>query len=264
MRVAGVTSAHAAGATSLAAGLAGQIAGDERVLLVDLNPDLAQLATLLDLDDSANVYHLAHRARLEPVTAAMLDEHIRWHEGLAVLPGATDPSQAHLISDHFVNGLLDVAAGAYSWVVIDLGRVRPDLHPVAPRGVLLWIVTPSPLGLAAFDRRFQQLRAADVPWLQRVQVVVNQAAEDSLLGVAEFLEREYGVAVAGTVPYEPGFWRGLEISHSLQAFSAELRDEERYVSWFGRSALRTRRALEAVVGRVEVSVVEQNRVGAEA
>ena len=110
MRVAGVTSAHAAGATSLAAGLAGQIAGDERVLLVDLNPDLAQLATLLDLDDSANVYHLAHRARLEPVTAAMLDEHIRWHEGLAVLSGATDPSQAHLISDHFVNGLLDALA----------------------------------------------------------------------------------------------------------------------------------------------------------
>jgi Flp pilus assembly CpaE family ATPase len=263
VRVAGVTSAHAAGATSLAAGLAGRIAGDERVLLVDLNPNLAQLAPLLDLDDSANVYHLAHRARLDPVTAAMLDEHIRWHEGLAVLPGASDPSQAQLIRDHFLYGLLDAAAGAYSWVVIDLGRVRPDLHPAAVRGTLLWIVTPSPLGLAAFDRRFQQLRAADVPWLQRVQVVVNQAAEDSLLGVAEFLEREYGVDLAGTIPYEPAFWRGLELSHSLQPFSAEIRDEGRYVSWFGGPALRTRRALEGVIERIAVSAVEKNRVGAE-
>lgn len=263
MRVAGVTSAHAAGATSLAAGLAGRLAGDERVLLVDLNPELAQLAPLLDLDDSANVYHLAHHARLESVSTAMLDEHVRWHEGLAVLPGATDPSQAQLIRDHFVNGLLDAAAGAYSWVVIDLGRVRSDVYPAAARGVLLWIVTPSPLGLAAFDRRFQQLRAADVPWLQRVQVVVNQAAEDSLLGVAEFLEGEYGVDVVGTVPYEPAFWRGLELSHSLQAFSAEVRDEGRYISWFGRPALRARRALEAVMGRVVVSAVEKEKVGAE-
>lgn len=264
MRVIGVTSAHAAGATSQAAGLAGLIAGPDRALLVDLNPDLAQLAALLDLDDSANVYHLAHRARLEPVSGAMLKEHVRWHEGLAVLPGATDPSQAQLIRDHFVSGLLDAAADAYSWIVIDLGRVRPDLHPAAARRVLLWIVTPSPLGLAAFDRRFQQLRAAEVSWLRRVQVVVNQAADDSLLGVAEFLEREYGVAVAGTVPYEPGFWRGVELSHSLQAFSAEIRDEGRYVSLFGRPALRTRRALEVVVGRLEASLVEQERVGAEA
>jgi MinD-like ATPase involved in chromosome partitioning or flagellar assembly len=265
VRVIGVTSAHAAGATSQAAGLAGVIAGAERALLVDLNPDLAQLATLLDLDDSANVYHLAHRARLEPVSVAMLEEHVRWHEGLAaVLPGATDPSQAQLIRDHFVSGLLDAAAGAYSWVVIDVGRARPNLHPAAARGVLLWIVTPSPLGLAAFDRRFQQLRAAEVPWLRRVKVVVNQAADDSLLGVAEFLEREYAVPVLGNVPYEPGFWRGLELSHSLQAFSAEIRDESRYVSWFGRPALSTRRALEAIFARLEASLVNQETVGAEA
>jgi Flp pilus assembly CpaE family ATPase len=259
-----VASAHAAGATSLAAGLAGVLSAGGKVLLTDLNPELAQVATLLDLEDRVNVYTLAHGARLEPVTAAILDLHVRWHEGLAVLPGVTDPAQAGQIRDHFVASLLETAAAQYSWAVIDLGRVRPGLHPAAMAGGVLWVVTPSPLGLAAFDRRFQQLRSAEVPWLARVHVVVNQVADDSLTGVAEFLEREYEVPVLGTVPYEPGFWRGLELSHSLQAFSTEIRDEGRFVGWFGRPALRTRRALEAVARRLEASVADGAPVGVEA
>jgi Flp pilus assembly CpaE family ATPase len=260
----GVVSAHAAGATSIASGLAGLLARDGQVVLVDLNPELAQVAALLDLDDRTNVYHLAHDARLEPVTTARLEEQLRWHEGLAVLPGTADPEQARQVRDHFVNGLLDAASARFSWAVIDLGRVRSDLHPAAASGAVVWVLTPSPLGLAAFDRRFQQMRAADVPWLARVHAVVNQEAEDSLAGVAEFLGREYGVPVLGSVPYEPGFWRGVELSHSLQAVSAEVRDEGRFVSWFGRPALRTRRALEAAVRRLEASGAERAHVGAEA
>lgn len=265
MRVVGVVSAHAAGATSIAAGLAGVLARDGRVLLVDLNPELAQVAALLDLDDRTNVYHLAHGARLEPVSAAMLEDHIRWHEGLAVLPGVADPDQARQVRDHFVNGLLDAAASArFPWVVIDLGRVRPELPRGATGGAVLWVVTPSPLGLAAFDRRFQQMRAAEAPWLNRVETVVNQEAEDSLAGVAQFIGREYGVPVLGTVPYEPAFWRGVELAHTLQAFIAEIRDEGRFVSWFGQPALRTRRALEAVASGLESSAEDRERVGAEA
>lgn len=264
MRVVGVVSAHAAGATSIAAGLAGVLAGAGPVLLIDLNPELAQVAALLDLDDSTNVYHLAYDARLEPVSAAMLEDHVRWHQGLAVLPGAAEPEQARQVRDHFVNGLLDAASARYSWTVIDLGRVRPELHPAAISGALVWVVTPSPLGLAALDRRFQQMRAAEVPWLNRIHAVVNQEADDSLAGVAEFMGREYGMPVLGTVPYEPGFWRGVELSHSLQAFSAEVRDEGRFVSWFGRPGLRTRRALEAVARPLEASAVERTRVGVEA
>ncbi len=264
MRVVGVISAHAAGATSIAVGLAGVLARDGRVLLIDLNADLAQVAALLDLDDRTNLYHLAHDARLERVNVAMLEDHVRWHEGLAVLPGATEPEQARQIRDHFVNGLLDAAAAQFSWIVIDLGRVRTEVPRAATNGALVWVLTPSPLGLAAFDRRFQQMRAAEVPWLNRVGVVVNQEAEDSLAGVAEFLGREYGLPALGSVPYEPGFWRGVELSHSLQAFIAEVRDEGRFVSWFGRSALRSRRAVEGVARRLKSSAVDRAQVGAEA
>jgi Flp pilus assembly CpaE family ATPase len=264
VKIVGVVSAHAAGATSLATGLAGVLSARDRALLVDLNPELAQVAALLDMDDRTNVYHLAHDARLEAVTARTLEERVRWHEGLAVLAGAADPEQARQVRDHFVNGLLDAASARYSWAVLDLGRVREELYPSATNGQLLWVVTPSPLGLAAFDRRFRQMRSAGAPWLAQVHAVVNQEADDSLAGVAEFLEREYDVPVLGTVPYEPEFWRGLELSHSLQAFCSELRDEGRFVSWFGRPALRVRRAVEAVASQLEASLVEGARVGTEA
>ena len=264
MKVVGVVSAHAAGATSIAAALAGTLARDGRVLLADLNPELAQVAALLDVDDRTNVYHLAHGARLAPGSAATLEAQVRWHEGLAVLPGAADAEQARQVRDHFVNGLLDAASTRFAWTVIDLGRVRPDLPRAATSGVVVWVVTPSPLGLSAFDRRFQQMRSAEVPWLDRLGAVVNQEAEDSLAGVAEFIAREYAVPVLGSVPYEPGFWRGLELSHTLQAFIAEIRDEGRFVSWFGRPALRTRRAVEAVVRRLELSAADSQEVAAEA
>jgi MinD-like ATPase involved in chromosome partitioning or flagellar assembly len=262
MRVVSVVSAHAAGATSLAAGLAGILSGAGRVLLIDLNPELAQVAALLDVDDGTNVYHLAYDARLQPVNAAMLEEYVRWHEGLAVLPGVADRDQAREIRDHSVSSVLNAAAAQYEWAVIDLGRVHQELWPAATSGALLWIVTPSPLGLAAFERRFQQLRSAEAPWLAQVQVVVNQAADDSLAGVAEFLEREYKVHVVGSVPYEPGFWRAVEMSHSLQACSSELRDEGRFVGWFGRPALRARRALDAVARQLEASVMDRAPVAA--
>lgn len=44
----GVTSVRFAGATSIAAGIASCLSPDGRTLLVDLNPDLPEQATLLD------------------------------------------------------------------------------------------------------------------------------------------------------------------------------------------------------------------------
>ena len=260
----GVTSVRFAGATSMAAGIARRLSADERALLVDLNPDLPEQAALLDVDSRVNVYHLAHRAQLAAVSAAELEDHVRWHEGLAVLPGIADPSQATLLRDRFVAGLLDAAAEAFEWVVVDLGRARPDLPPAATRGHLLWVLTPSPLGLAAFDRRFGQMSSAGVSWLADLRVVINQMADDSLAGVADFLTAEHGITVAGTVPYEPGFWRGIELSHSLEAFSVEIREEARYVSWFGKEARRTRSAIEQIVERLKADIEQRSRVGAEA
>lgn len=264
LNVVALTSARSEGTTTLAAALAGVLSRGGRTLLVDLDLSLAEVGTLLNLDDSRGVYHLAYRTQLAPVGPVELDETVRWHEGLAVLSGIADEEDAWMVRNHFVTGLLDAAAKRFAWAVLDLGRVRVDLPWAISRGVIIWVVSPSPLGLAAFDRRFRQMKRASVPWLPRVRVVLNQVAEDSLGGVTEFLRSEYGVSVVGAVPYEPGFWRSLQLSHSIQPLSVDARDEPRYVSWFGRPALRARRALERLADALRADTGRPTRVGLEA
>lgn len=246
-----MTSARPDGATSLAVGLAAVLSGAARTLLIDLNRERPELAPMLDVDDGVSVYHLAYQAQLQPVGARELEDAVRWHEGLGVLPGIADAGQAALLSDHFVSGLLRAARESFPQVVVDGGRLGLGLPAALTAGVLC-VVAPTPLGLVAVERCLAALRAAQVPWLESVRVVINQVTDDSLRGVAEFLSEEHRLPVLGSLPFEPGFWRRLELTHSLQALSLEPRDERRYARAFGAAALRTRRALEQVVRGLQV------------
>src|ERR1700738_2756777 len=102
-------SAHSDGATTLAAALAACWSADERTGLIDLKPDRPDVATLLAVVDTKTIYHLAFNAQLAPVSAADLEEHLSWHEGLAVLPGIARAAQQASIADHFIAGLIDQA-----------------------------------------------------------------------------------------------------------------------------------------------------------
>jgi len=54
-----VFSARADGATTIAVGMAAVLSARARTLLIDLNLDSPEIAPLLDLDASQNVFHLA-------------------------------------------------------------------------------------------------------------------------------------------------------------------------------------------------------------
>src|SRR5262249_45966119 len=156
----------------------------------------------LDLDQSSTVYHLAHRAKLAAVTGAVLDRHVRWLQGLAVLAGTGDPSQQTAVTDQFLGDLVEVALANFDVVVADLGMPRFQLPRAASNGLVLWVLWPKPLGLDAFDRSWSALTDAQAPWLQRVQVVV-QDRHHSLSNVEELLESEYSVPVFATMPGQP-------------------------------------------------------------
>lgn len=59
MAAIGVFSARADGATTIAVGMAAVLSARARTLLIDLNLDSPEIAPLLDLDASRNVFHLA-------------------------------------------------------------------------------------------------------------------------------------------------------------------------------------------------------------
>src|SRR4029077_15291001 len=127
----GVFSARADGATSVAIGLAAVLAAGARTLLIDLNLDNPEVATILDLDPEVGIFDLAYKAQLAPVDRDELDQHTGFRDRIAVLPGVNRRDDVGRITPHFLAGLLDAASRRFEHVVIDLGRLPSSLASAA-------------------------------------------------------------------------------------------------------------------------------------
>jgi Mrp family chromosome partitioning ATPase len=243
--VIGVFSARPDGATSVALALAARLSEAHRVLAIDLNLERPELATLLDVDESPNVYQLAYQSRLGAVRGDELEAHMQWHDGMGVLSGAwLSPSQREEISDHFVDGLLTTAAASFDHIILDLGRTRGELPAALVGSTLAWVVTPSPLGMAALDGSVRQLEAPGCEWMGSAKVVLNRVSDRSWRGVERFIEREYGMEVTGQIPLAAEFWQDVETTHSLRALRVPIPDRKRFVRAYGAEAWVVRQALD--------------------
>jgi len=249
--VVSVFSARPDGATSIAVGLAAVLSQTARVLLIDLCAHGPEVAPLLDVEDSPNVYELSFLARLAPVSAPELEAHVQWRDGLGVLAGNwPQPGRREETTDLFVEGLVSAAASRFDHVVVDLGRPRPTLPPALGSGVLLWVVTPSPLGMAAFDRTVASLHEQEAAWLSSAKVVLNRVDERSWRDVERFIELEYRMPAVAQVPLADECWRALEKRHSLAPFCVAVPERRRHQRAYGTDAWRTRQTLEKLARMV--------------
>ncbi|MHB8507391.1 MAG: hypothetical protein ACYDGR_01920 [Candidatus Dormibacteria bacterium] len=230
----------------MALGLAAVLSAGERTLLIDLNLDRADIASLLDIGEARTIYHLAFNAQLTPVDAQDLEDHLTWHEGLAILPGIARKAHRHAIADHFINSLIAQAQRQFDHVVVDLGRVRPEFPSAIEEGALLWVVTPGPLGVGSVETATIDLAEEEATWPKTARAVLNRTGDQSFLGVDRFLEREYGLPVVGQVPDVPAYMKTVELSHSVRALSVPGADDRLHVKRYGSEALAMRRALEAL------------------
>lgn len=243
--VVSVFSARPDGATSVAVGLASVLSQTSRVLLIDLCPHGPEVAPLLDVEDSPNLFELSFLARLSPVSASELESHVQWRDGLGVLAGIWPRAgQRDEITDVFVEGLVSAATSRFDHVVVDLGRPRPTLVPALASGLLIWVVTPSPLGMAALDRTVANLTEKEATWLPSAKVVLNRLDDWSWHDVEQFIELEYGMRVVARLPLADECWRALEKWHSLAPFCVAAPDRKRHQRAYGSDAWRTRQALE--------------------
>jgi len=249
-----IVSSRSDGATSLALGLAAVIGARHRTVLVDLNRDNAEIATFLNGDESKTVYHLAYNAQLAEVTEIELRQHLQWHDGVAVLPGITDPRQAEQITPVFIGNLLQVLRKEFEVVLVDGGRLRQSLPSALSTGSVLWVVAPRPLGLAGFERAYRAVEEVTHPTLN-LQVVLNRVSAQSLADVATFVRSEYGLPVLGEVPDCPNFWSRAELAHSVRGLSTPLVDRKRALRAYGEEAVPMRAALEGLVERISEPAV---------
>jgi hypothetical protein len=219
-------------------------------LLIDLNLDHPEVAPLLDIGEGKTIYHLAFNAQLAPVSATDLEDHLTWHEGLAVIGGIARADQGSAIADHFVNALIEQAIGSFDRVVIDLGRVRPSLPESIAKGSVLWAVSPGPLGVAAVERASIELHESGSAWSASSALVLNRCGAHDFVGVDRFLTREYGMEVIGQVPDAPNFVKSIELSHSLRALGVPNPDDRAFTRRYGEEALEMRRAIQGVAAAV--------------
>ena len=74
MTVFGVFSARADGATTVAVGLAAVLASRWRTLLMDLNLENPEVATILDLDPEVGIFDLAYKAQCSGTARCRSDD----------------------------------------------------------------------------------------------------------------------------------------------------------------------------------------------
>ena len=245
-----VVAARPDGATTLAAALAASWSATTRTLLIDLNLDHPEVAPLLDIGEGKTIYHLAFNAQLAPVGATDLEDHLTWHDGMAVIGGIARADQSSAIADHFVNALIERAVNQFDRVVVDLGRVRPSLPDSLIAERVLWAVSPGPLGVAAVERASIELEEAGATWPATCGIVLNRCGARDFVGVDHFLAREYGLEVIGHVPDVPNFVKSVELSHSLRALIVPSPDDRAFTRRYGPEALSMRRAIESVAAAV--------------
>ena len=262
MTTIGVFSARADGATSVAIGLAAVLAARARTLLIDLNLDNPEITTILDLDPEVGIFDLAYKAQLAPVDRDELDQHTGYRDRIAVLPGIKHRDDAGRITGHFISGLLDAALRRFEHVVIDLGRQPASLGDAMGSVGLIWVVTPSPRGTAALERRYWEAERQEEEWLKKASIVVNRHNERAFAGFERYADEEYGLSAVCSIPDAPDYWTHVDLQHSVEALNiAETHlADPRYEKQHGPQALTTRRAFEALaesLAPLEVTAAER-------
>ena len=113
---------------------------------------------------------------------------------------------------------------------------------------LLWVVTPTPRGTAALERRYWEAERRGEEWLKKASIVVNRHNERAFAGFERYADEEYGLSTAGSIPDAPDYWTRVDLQHSVQALNvAETHTADpRYEKHHGPQALTTRRAFEAL------------------
>ena len=262
MTTLGVFSARADGATTVAVGLAAALAARSRTLLIDLNLDNPEVATILDLDPEVGIYDLAYKAQLAPVDRDELEQHAGYRDRIAVLPGVSRRDDVGRITAHFLTGLLDAAARRYEHVVIDLGRMPALLAAAADTMQLLWVVAPTPRGTAALERRYWEAEREGATWLKLPRLIVNRHSERAFVGFDRYAAGEYELSTVGTVPEAADYWMRVDLQHSVEALNiADTHTADpRYEKQHGPQALATRRAFEALaqsLAPIELAATEK-------
>lgn len=187
------------GCTMLSTHLSAELAGIHRVLCIDLDRSMGDIAPSMDIipkDTLADLLPKAAQADERMVSATVVVHPSKVH----FLCQPDDIDVIESVSSEDMYNLLNASAQGYQYVVLDVGDVVSDAEMVAVNAAdqVLLVTTPDVVAVRDAHRLLKQLVAAGVE-RKRVGVVLNRMPKQPFL-TRDTIESNLGVRVVGTIP----------------------------------------------------------------
>lgn len=190
------------GTTTLAVHLAAELAAIHRVLLIDLDLGMGDVAPMMDLTSRDSIADLV--ARADRLDERMLTGAVVVHRSkVNVLTTPDDMEAIGEVKADDIYSILNVAAQAYQWVIVDCGTFHNEPLALALNvsDIVVLVTTPDVTAVRDAYRRIRSFAPMGIE-KSRVRLVVNRwhkAAYVSKKDIAQNL----GIPVAATISDDP-------------------------------------------------------------
>jgi len=198
------------GATTLAVNTALRLRQltQEPVLLLDLSVEQACMGVHFDIQATRGLDALA---RLRTPPPELLPEIVIHHAtGLAILPAATSPETAELITGEFLAHVLPALKARYRWIVVDTTPTFSDLNlSVLDRTDVLVVVATPDLATIKTTQACLNVCKSVLPESCERRLLINNLYPRAQLGQEDVIDM-LGEPVAHVVPYSEDVLRAID------------------------------------------------------
>lgn len=190
------------GTTTLAVHMAAELAGIHRVLLIDLDFSMGDVAPMLDLTSRDSIVDLV--ARADRLDERMLTSAVVVHRSrVNVLTTPDDLDAVGAVKEEELYNIVDIAARAYQWVILDCGSYQDTAVNLglSVSDQIVLVTTPD---VTAVRDAYRRLRALAVFGIEkdRVRLVVNRWHKAAYVSRQD-IEQNLGIPVSATVADDP-------------------------------------------------------------
>lgn len=186
------------GNTTIATHLAAELAGIHRVLCIDMDFGMGDVASMMDLSARDSIADLLPRA--ESLDERALTGAVAVHRSkVHVLTAPEDMDQLGEVRADDVYSIISVAANAYQFVIIDCGTYYDEGVAMALNvaDIVVLITTPDVTSIRDAFRRLRTLQALGVE-RDRIKLVVNRWHKAAYVALDD-IQQNLGLEVAATV-----------------------------------------------------------------
>jgi pilus assembly protein CpaE len=190
------------GTTTLAVHVAAELAGIPRVLLIDLDFSMGDVAPMLDLTSRDSIVDLVARAdRLDErmLTSAAVVHRTK----VNVITTPDDLDSVGSVKEEDLYTIVGLAAKAYQWVILDCGSYQDTAVNLglSVSDQIVLVTTPD---VTAVRDAYRRLRALAVYGIEKdcVKLVVNRWHKAAYVSRQD-IEQNLGIPVSATISDDP-------------------------------------------------------------